>query len=63
MKKLNFVKMRSIIRKDEIYYTFPQWEPKEVDGVVFLAVCMFEPTQDRTQQIHYIRKDSLERVK
>lgn len=55
--------MRSILRKDEIYYTFPHWEPKEVDGVSFLAVCKFEPTNDRTQQLHYIRKDSLERVK
>ena len=58
----NYIKMRVIATK-EIYYTFPHWKSNFVDGVEFLPVNKFEPSQDRTQTIYYVRKDSLEKVK
>ncbi len=47
----------------EIYYTYTHWEPNEIEGVTFLPVTKSMPSQDRTQQLHYLRKDSLEAVK
>ena len=47
----------------EIYYTYTHWEPNEIDGVTFLPVTKSMPSHDRTQQLHYLRKDSLEVVK
>lgn len=47
----------------EIYYTYTHWEPNEIEGVTFLPVTKSMPSQDRTQQLHYLRKDSLESVK
>lgn len=57
------IKMRNKFSPSEIYYTFSHWDVKEIDGVQFLPVNKNYPTQTVTQQIHYIRKDSLERVK
>mgnify|MGYP003705399735 CR=1 FL=1 len=48
---------------NEIYYTFKHWPSKEIDGVEFIGVNKFEPSQKLTQQIHWMRKDSLEYVK
>ena len=62
MKNNNYIKMRVIATK-EIYYTYPHWQSKMVDGVEFLAVNKFEPSQDRTQIMYYVRKDSMEKVK
>jgi hypothetical protein len=47
----------------EIYYTYTHWEPNEIEGVTFLPVTKSMPSQDRTQQLHYLRKDSLEAIK
>lgn len=47
----------------EIYYTYTHWEPNEIEGITFLPVTKSMPSQDRTQQLHYLRKDSLESVK
>ncbi len=47
----------------EIYYTYTHWEPNEIEGVTFLPVTKSLPSQDRTQQLHYLRKDSLEAIK
>ena len=48
---------------NEIYYTFKHWPSKEIDGVEFIGVNKFEPSQNRTQTIHYLRKDTLEYLK
>jgi hypothetical protein len=56
------VKMRNKISLTEIYYTYPHWPFREIDGVVFLPVVKEMPSQQKTQTIHYIRKDSLEKV-
>ena len=52
-----------VITSHEVVYTFPHWDVKEIDGVQFLAVCKSEPSQDVTQQLYYMRKDSLVRIK
>lgn len=57
------IKLRNKFSLTETYYTFPHWETREIDGVVFLAVNKFPPSQGKTQQIHYMRKDSLEKVR
>jgi hypothetical protein len=57
------IKLRNKICPTEIYYTFSQWPSREIEGVEFIAVNKFIPTQSNTQQIHYMRKDSLEKVK
>ena len=57
------IKMRSRLRPTEFYWTFTEWSSDFVDGVEFLPVTRFEPSHDRTQQLYYVRKDSLEKVK
>jgi hypothetical protein len=47
----------------DVYYTFPHWTGKEIEGVEFVAVVKRQPSQELTQVIHYLRKDSLELVK
>lgn len=47
----------------DIFYTYNHWETNEIDGVVFVPVVKQMPSQDKTQQLHYLRKDSLETVK
>jgi hypothetical protein len=47
----------------DIFYTFPHWTGTDIDGVEFLAVCKQYPSQDKTQMLHYVRKDSLELIK
>lgn len=57
------IKLRNKFSPTEIYYTFSHWDIREIDGVQFLPVNKFPPSQNLTQQIHYIRKDSLEKIK
>lgn len=57
------IKMRSRLRPTEFYWTFPEWQSDSVDGVEFLPVTRFEPSHEKTQQLYYVRKDSLEKVK
>lgn len=47
----------------DIYYTYSHWQAREIDGVEYVPVNKFMPSQERTQQIHYLRKDSLEYIK
>jgi len=63
MKMYNPIKMRNRISQTEVYYTYTHWPSKEIDGVEFLPVVKQVPSQTNTQTIHYMRKDSLERVK
>jgi hypothetical protein len=62
--------LKSVLKKyrvrngtGEVFYTYTHWEPNEIDGVTFLPVTKSMPSHDRTQQLHYLRKDSLEVVK
>lgn len=60
MKK--FIKYEVLTTK-EVVYTFPHWPTKEISGVEFVDVVLFEPSQDRTQQIYHMRKDCLKKIK
>lgn len=46
----------------EVYYTYSQWDTKDIDGVTFLAVVKEKPS-NKLQQIHYMRKDNMEFIK
>ena len=47
----------------DIFYTYTHWTTKEIDGVEYLSVVKFPPSNSLTQQIHYVRKDAMEYVK
>lgn len=59
----NYIKLRNKISVTDIYYTYPHWASREIDGVTFLPVVKSEPSNAMTQQLHYMRKDSLEKIK
>ena len=63
MKDQKPIKLRNKFSPTEIYYTFRHWESKEIDGVQFIPVNKNPPSPKIMQQIHYMRKDSLEKVK
>ena len=63
MKMYNPIKMRNRISQSEVYYTYTHWPSKDIDGVEFLPVVKQVPSQTNTQTIHYMRKDSLEKIK
>ena len=46
----------------DMYYTFSHWPTKDIDGVTFISVVK-EPPSNKTQTIHFMRKDSLKAVK
>ena len=46
----------------ELYYTYANWEAKDIDGVTFLPVVRDVPSM-KLQQTFYLRKDNLEYVK
>jgi hypothetical protein len=54
-------KVRSKTNSD-IYYTYSNWTPKEIEGITFIPVVKNIPTSE-TQVIHYMCKDNLEYVK
>jgi hypothetical protein len=53
------IKMRNIYTMTDVYYTYPNWNTKEIDGVLFLPVLK----DLNSKNIFYIRKDSLEKTK
>jgi hypothetical protein len=57
------IKLRNKISQTEMYYTYSHWPSKDIDGVEFLPVVKQPPSQSNTQTIHYMRKDSLEKVR
>jgi len=63
MKMYNPIKLRNKISLSEVYYTYSHWPSKDIDGVEFLSVVKQVPSHSNTQTIHYMRKDSLEKVK
>ena len=54
-------KVRSKTNSD-VYYTYSNWETKEIEGVTFIPVVKQMPS-DKTQVTFYMRKDNLEVVK
>ena len=62
MKEIKSIKIR-VKSSQEVFYTFRDWAPEEIDGVEFIHVCRFPPRQDLTQQLYKMRKDSFEYIK
>lgn len=62
MKKPYIQKFRSKLNS-EVYYTWSNWETKDIDGVAFLAVVRDVPDNSKLQQIYYMKKDNMELVK
>jgi hypothetical protein len=65
MKKQNnsILKKVRVRTNQEIYYTYSHWPTKEIDGIEFIAVTKQAPSNQQTQSVHLMRKDSLEYVK
>ena len=63
MKKEKLLKMRNKFSQTDIYYSFSNWEEKEIDGVKFIPVMKTEPKNNVQHNVHFMRKDSLELVK
>ena len=57
------IKLRSRVNPTEFFWTYSSWDSNFVDGVEFLPVARFDPSDNRIHQLHYVRKDSLEKVK
>jgi hypothetical protein len=51
-------KLRSLTNSD-IYYTYSNWEPKEIEGVIFIPVVRDEPS-DKLQHTFWVRKENME---
>jgi hypothetical protein len=62
VKKPQIRKVRNRLHQDEIYYTYTNWETKEIDGVQFIPVVK-QPQEQKLQQIHYMKKDNMEFIK
>jgi hypothetical protein len=52
-----------VLATRDLVYTFPKWPTKEIDGVKFISVVRRMPSQDLTQETHFMRLDALEKVK
>lgn len=55
-------KVRSKTNSD-IYYTYSNWETREIEGVTFIPVVKDVPDSKKNQVVHYMRKDNVEYVK
>lgn len=63
MKYFRPIKLRNKFSQTEIYYTHPTWPQKQIDGVDFIPVSKMLPSTTEIKPTHYMRKDSLEKVK
>ena len=54
-------KVRSLTNSD-IYYTYSNWEPKEIEGVTFIPVVKGMPNE-KLQHTFWLRKENVEYVK
>jgi hypothetical protein len=54
-------KVRSLTNSDT-YYTYSNWEAKEIEGVTFIPVVKDLPSE-RLQQTFWLRKENVEYVK
>ena len=56
-------KVRNILHTDEVYYTYSNWKPVEIDGVQFIEVVKQPPDNKKLQQIYKMKKDNMEYIK
>ena len=57
------IKYRNRLNATEFYWSYPTWSSEFIDGVEFLNVTKFDPSDHQTKQLYRVRKDSLEKVK
>ena len=55
-------KVRNRLHLNEVYYTFSNWELKDIDGIKFIPVIKV-PDVARAQRVHYVKKDNMEYIK
>ena len=65
MKKLKKPTVQKVRAKNgtDIFYTYSNWPINEIDGVSFISVVKNPPSNDKSQVIHYMKKDNMEYVK
>ena len=62
------VKIKPLLKKvrsktnSDTYYTFSNWESKEIEGVTFIPVVKEVPSE-KLQHTFWLRKDNVEYVK
>jgi len=62
------VKTKPILKKvrsktnSDIYYTFSNWDTREIEGVTFIPVVKESPSE-KLQHTFWLRKDNVEYVK
>jgi hypothetical protein len=62
------VKIKPILKKvrsktnSDTYYTFSNWETKEIEGVTFIPVVK-DLSSEKLQHTFWLRKDNVEYVK
>ena len=47
----------------DTFFTYSNWDTKEIEGVEYLAVVKKDPSNHETQMLHYVRKDAMEFIK
>lgn len=64
MKNQKYIvtQVRSRLNTDT-FYTMSDWDPKSIDGVIFVPVVKQYPEKNKKQPVFYMRKDNLETVK
>jgi len=59
----NLKKVRSKVNVSDIYFTSPDWDTKDVDGVIFIPVVNQMPNGSISPRILWMRKDNMEIVR
>ena len=57
------IELRSLTNTKQTYWTYSNWEEKEIDGEKFTPVTKFMPNQTRITELHYVRSNSLEQIR
>ena len=59
----NLKKVRSKVNVSDIYFTSPDWDTKDVDGVIFIPVVNQMPSGSISTRILWMRKDNMETIR
>jgi len=63
------VKSKPILKKvrarngTDIFYTYSNWETREIEGVTFIPVVKQVPVNTLTDKVHWMKKDTMEYMK
>ena len=58
-------KVRPLGNLTDVYYTYSNWNNKNIDGVEYIAVAKGNPEDNtmKTKSIYWMRKDNMEYIK